>query len=283
MDLKIHVICLALNEEVFIINFLEALYPFVDGISILTQYDRDYYGNLITPDSTIDKILSFPDPKGKIHLIMRKFKDETVARNHEMNALIFNNNKNIISHGVDKDEILKFHGTPDYFLIADADEIYDSETFPRILNYLGHKKPRGMRITGFNYYGTWNKRVPVSYEHFKQFGFIKAGLNFKMRRQISFNEGRLKKLFKKVKVPDISGNIFGFLDCPIEIGVFHHGWFLGNETRHKQKLAKHSHKTEVNVDNFLNNLKSIPTDYIPTNQLPQNIINGSWPENFFST
>ena len=41
MSLRIHAIVLALNEEVFIANQLNTLYPFCCGISVITQYDRD--------------------------------------------------------------------------------------------------------------------------------------------------------------------------------------------------------------------------------------------------
>lgn len=281
MSLRIHVICLALNEDIFIEGFLKVLYPFVHGISIITQYDRDYYGNKLVPDETVKKVLNFPDEEGKIHLIVRRFKDEATARNHEMRALSYNPTKQIISHGVDRSIISNFHKKPDYFLIADADEIYDSETFPKILEYLEKKKPRGMRVTGYNYYWTWNQRVPKSYEQFIHFGFIKPNVIFKMRRFVSYTETRLRKQLLRFKLPDFSAKLFGFIECPEEIGVFHHGCYLGDEKRHRQKLEKSSHRLELDLDTYIKNLKNVPTIEISDKELPKNILNGNWPDNFF--
>ena len=42
-------------------NQLRTLYPFCSGISVLTQYDRDWYGNTIEPDRTADLVLKFPE------------------------------------------------------------------------------------------------------------------------------------------------------------------------------------------------------------------------------
>lgn len=281
MALRIHVICLALNEEIFISEFLKALYPYVSGISIITQYDRDFYGNQINPDNTVENILSFPDNEGKISTVIRRFRDETAARNHEMLSILNKPHKGIIPHGVELIKINEFYQPPDYFLIADADEIYDSETFPAILEYLDWKKPRGMRITGYNYCYSWNQRVPKSYEHFNQFGFVKPGLLFKNRRWITFNETRLRKQLDKFHLPDFSSNLFGFINCPEAVGVFHHGWFLGDEKRHRMKLSKHSHKNEINIEKFISDLKNVPITLIPNSQLPKNILNGNWPEKFF--
>jgi len=281
MSLKVHVICLALNEEVFIQEFLKALYPFVQGISVITQYDRDYYGNKVSPDKTIEKVLNFPDDEGKIHLVIRRFNDEAAARNHEINAIKFNPSKKIITHGVNKNLINKFHTIPDYFLIADADEIYDSKTFPLILKYLEEKQPKGMRITGYNYCWTWNQRVPKTYEHFIQFGFIRPNIYFKSRRLVSFNESRIRKQLQRLKIPDFSSRLFGFIECPESIGVFHHGWFIGNEQRHRDKLERHSHKQELDLDKFIGNLNKVPTIKVSNNELPNNLVNGNWPKNFF--
>jgi hypothetical protein len=281
MKLKIHVICLALNEEIFIEEFLKALYPFVQGISVITQYDRDYYGNKVVPDRTVEKVLKFPDIDGKIHLVVRRFNDETAARNHEMNALNHNPAKSIVTHGTDITNILEFHKKPDYYLIADADEIYDSETFPSIMEYLAKKKPNGMRITGYNYYWTWNQRVPKSHEHFLQFGFVRPGLRFKIRRLITFNETRIRKQLLRFHIPDFSAKLYGFIECPESTGVFHHGTYLGDEKRHREKLAKHSHKHELDIENYISNLKNVPTLKVLNKELPKNIVNGNWPKNFF--
>lgn len=278
--LRIHAICLALNEQPFMLELLRCLYPFCCGISVITQFDRDFYSRMIQPDDTALRVLNFPDPEGKIHLVCRRFRDETAARNHEMLSILQCPHEGIISHGVPMEEIEKFHSRPDYFLVVDADEIYDMDSLGRMIDFLAIKRPRGMRVTGLQYLFTWNQRIPLNVIHHHHFGFIKAGTLFEMRRTVSFNESRLQKLLKLLKLPDFSAKLFGFIDCPMEIGVFHHGSYLGGIPRLLAKFAKHSHP-ELNTPSNLENTAKLPFDYIESDKLPKNIQNGQWPEGFF--
>lgn len=277
--LKIHAIVKALNEENFIINQLNTLYPFCDKISVLTQYDRDWYGKMVKPDKTVPLILDYPDPEGKIHITVRKFPDETSGVNMEMLSFNERSFRHIIPHGSPKEKIAHFHSPPDYYWYVDADEIYDVATIPAILEHLSKKKPRGMRVTGYNYVRTWNQRVPRSVVDFTHFGFIRAGILLEQHRTITWNEGRLRKLCKRIGIPDISGKIFGFEFCPESIGVFHHGCWLGDNTRLISKFKKSSHTythdTEASV------VDTIEHEIIPTKDLPKNIAEATWPSNFF--
>ena len=285
MSLRIHAICLALNEEPFITELLKSLYPFCSGISVLSQYDRDWYGVSIKPDTTVQRVPSFPDPDGKIHLVVRRWRDEAAARNNEMLALssrCVRGVRNIMTHGVPKQEVLQFHEEPDYFLIVDADEIYDVDTIGNILEYLRRKRPRGMRVLGYNYVRTWNRRVPPETIRFRQFGFIKPGILFCMRRTVSWNENRLSKLLPILRLPDFSARIWGFIDCPPEVGVFHHGCWLGDNARLDKKIATSSHRAELGPE-YRDWIDSIKTVFVPTSELPRNIREGSWRADFFSS
>lgn len=280
MSLRIHAICVALNEEVFIPEFLKALYPFCSGISILSQYDRDWYGKQIEPDGTLRVVADYPDPEGKIHLVLRRFPDETAARNHEMLALNAACARGILAHGVSKETVVAFHEPPDYFLIVDADEIYDMASLPRILDYLEKSSPRGMRVLGYNYVRTWNRRVPREVVEFLHFGFVRPGILFEQRRTVTWNEGRIAKLLQILRLPNFSAKLFGFIECPTDVGVFHHGCWLGNDQRMKKKVNSSSHRNEWTPE-FSTQLASIETVFIPHSQLPENIREGNWPEHFF--
>ncbi len=280
MKIKVHAICMALNEAPFIRNVLKTLYPFCSGISFISQYDRDYYGRMIEPDQTIPYILDYPDPEGKIHLTVRRFRDETAARNMEMLSHLTRPDRKIISHGVDMKIIRDFHAPPDYFLIVDADELYDMDTFGNVLEYLGKKKPRGMRMSAYEYVATWNQRIPWDRYVFHQFGFVKAGLLFEQRRVLSWNEIRLRTLLQKLKMEAYAARSFGFIDCPTEVGIFHHGAFLGGEQRMKEKFAKHSHLERKDPE-LHKKLLNQYYEHIPTAKLPRNIREGQWPANFF--
>lgn len=281
--MNIHAIIIALNEEDFITETIKPIYELCSGVSVITQFDRDYYGKAVIPDSTVKKVLEYPDKKGKIHLVMRRYNDETASRNHEMNALLFNAAKGIIPHGTEINSIELFHKKPDYFLIVDADEIYDIDTFPAIIDYLAQKKPRAMRVGGHNYFISWNRREPKEKYVHNHFGFVKAGLFFEQRRVLNWNESRLNKLGSIVGRSHLGSKIYGFIDCPWEIGMLHHaGYVRRNKEKLLEKMAKHSH-LENHDPKFLQQLLAQEYDFVAKERLPRNIREGSWPSDFFET
>jgi hypothetical protein len=282
--MKIHAIIIALNEEDFIYENLHTIYPFVTGISVITQYDRDYFGNKVDPDSTVSKVLNFPDLDGKIHLISRKYNDETAQRNHEMNAVMFDASKGINSHRNAIDEVAEFHAKPDYFWIIDADEIYDIETIPRILEYLKKKRPRGMRVSAYEYGFDWNHRVPPQVYIHHHFGFIKSGIMFKERRVVTWNEHRIKYIFKSLGFnQNYASWLFGFIDCPMSIGMFHHAAYIRKDKEAMMaKMKKHSHP-ENHHPSYLENILKQNYEFVHKKCLPRNIVEGNWPHSFWST
>jgi hypothetical protein len=282
--MRIHAIIIALNEEDFISETIKPIYEHCSGISIITQYDRDYYGKMLVPDKTIEKVLSFPDPGGKIHLVVRRFNDETASRNHEMKAVLFDASKNIQPHGTPIDKIWEFHRSPEYFLICDADEIYDQATLPGIIAYLETKRPKGMRVNGYDYFFDWNHRIPKEKYVHKHFGFVKAGILFEQRRVISWNESRINKFFKRIKIfKNMGSRLHGIIDCPEEIGMFHHGGYVRkNREEMVAKLSKHSH-LEVNAPGYLDRILDQEFEYVKTGDLPLNIQCGNWPSEFLNT
>lgn len=276
--LNIHAIILALNEEIFIKAQLDAIYPFCNHVSVITQYDRDWYGHAVTPDKTANIVLNYADPQGKINLIVRRLPDEAAARNMEMLAFNKKSYKHTLSHGRPMEDIASFHQAPDYFWIIDADEMYDISTIPAILNYLDEKSPRGMRITGYNYIRNWHQRVPRSVVDFTHFGFIKPGVLFEQRRTVSWNQSRLSKLFKLMHLPDASNKLYGFISCPESVGVFHHGCWLGDNKRISEKFSKSSHKESQDFET--DSVDRIAFQHITFNNLPVNIQTAAWPNGY---
>lgn len=279
--LKIHAIIIALNEEDFITETIKPIYRLCSGISVITQYDRDYYGKTVQPDTTVQKVLDFPDPEGKIHLIVRRYNDETASRNHEMGAILHNAAKGILSHGVSIEQVQAFHATPDYFLICDADEIFDEASFPAIVEYLQKKQPNGMRISGYNYFFNWNRREPREKYVHKHFGFVKAGIFFQQRRVLNWNESRINHFFKKIGFNNLGSKLYNFIDCPWEVGMMHHaGYVRRNKEKLLEKMQKHSHLENHSPD-YLEKILSQDYEFVHTQDLPLNIQNGNWPINFF--
>ncbi len=279
-SLKVHAIILALNEAIFIKAQLDTIYPYCHAISVITQYDRDWYNNPVQPDDTVKIVSNYPDPAGKINLLIRRLPDEAAARNMEMLAFNKKSYKSTLSHGRSMDDIAAFHNPPDYFWIIDADEIYDVATIPGILTYLEQKRPNGMRITGYNYIRNWHQCVPRSVVDFTHFGFLKPGILFEQRRTVSWNQNRLSKLFRMMRLPDVSNNIYGFITCPESVGVFHHGCWLGDNSRIVEKFNKSSHRESKDweagsVDKFV-------FDHVPFNKLPVNIQQAKWPAGYIN-
>jgi hypothetical protein len=282
--MRIHAICIALNEEDFIVELLKSMYSFCSGISIITQYDRDYFGKKVVPDNTVKFALDFPDPEGKVHVVTRRYNDETASRNHEMMSILANASKGIKPHAVPLERLKQFFEPPDYFLVVDADEIYDVETFPAIVDYLVKKKPHAMRVSAFEYGFNWNLRVPKETWLHHQFGFVKAGVMFEERRVITWNEYRLRKLLSMMKMsPKLSNKVLGYVDCPVEVGMFHHGAYVRRDKQKIiEKMSKHSHP-ENHDPAFLEKVLTQKYEFIATEHLPKNIREGNWPKEFWAT
>lgn len=277
--MRLHAIILALNEEHFIANNLRVIYPFCTAISVLTQYDRDWYGKTVIPDRTVEIVSKFPDPEGKINLVLRRYPDEAAARNSEMLSFMTKPYSGTKSHGRPMQEIETFHGQPDYFWIIDADEIYDPLTLPAIIERLAQRRPKGMRIWGVNYLGTWNRPISSSTVPFFHFGFIRPGVFFEQRRTVSWNESRTAKLLRILRLPPVADRLWGFETCPQEIGVFHHGCWLGGKARLAEKVSKSSHQ-DSNTRDYLAKVNAIKTGWIDFRDIVPAIKDAIWPESF---
>jgi hypothetical protein len=282
MSLYIHVIMPALNEETFIRAQLEILYPHCAGISVVTQFDRDWYGNPVVPDKTANLVLEHPDPEGKIHLVVRRWVDQASALNCEMAALTSQPHRGVLPHSVSAGRLKAFHRKPDYFWIIDADEVYDPETIPGILAYLENERPAAMRVTGKNYLTSWNNRVIDPSVVFQQYGFVRAGIRFRSIREVSFNHGRLSKALRALGLPDVSGNVLGLRVCPTDIGHFHHGCWLGDEKRLWNKFVKSAHSWS-NSNIHMKNVLNLQTERLAPENLPLAITRRQWPDGFLNS
>jgi len=136
-----------------------------------------------------------------------------------------------------------------------------------------------MRVVGYNYLRTWNRRVPREIIDFTHFGFIKPGILFEQRRVVKWNEFRLQKLLKLMHLPDWSAKLFGFITCPEHIGVFHHACWVGDDERIVKKFGKSSHRESKDWDP--KSVDVIQSVFVATNDLPVNIQQADWPEHFF--
>lgn len=300
---NITAIIIALNEEQFVDICISAIYDFVQRIVVVTNYDTDYSGKIVSPDSTVSKILSFKDTGRKIVLIAyRDIKDEVIQRNWAMSAdleLSKVAGSRILPHEYPFDEIKKSYPKTEYFWIIDADEIYDPETIPGIIDFVYKSNSDAVAIRGFNHFQKWNYRISPKTDYFSQIGFLRAGKTFWARRVLyhprvlgwahHINPWLSQKLIALYK---------NQIALPERIGVFYHGSYVGDTERIKKKMFSSSHLREIGKDaaeawirdvwegwtpeskNFF--FKNKPgafseVEVIPTSSLPKVIKNALWP------
>lgn len=295
MTSKIHAICLALNEEHFLAEQLELLYPFCSGISVITQYDRDYYDQRVRPDRTVPRVLEHPDPEGKIALVVRRWRDETVARNHEMLSVLARPHRKVDPHGTTMDVLRRRHAPPDYFLIVDADDFFDVDRIEGVLDHLEATRPRAMRMHFRNYIGTWNAVLPPEEAPTCSFVFVRAGILFQRwrilsRREFAWNGfryntprrwwSRRQRILAASGLSHLVERAHGFTVCPPEVGVMHHAQWIGGARRIEDKLRKSGNQSH-NDPRFREVLRTLPKTFVPTEELPRNIREGSWPADFW--
>lgn len=250
--MKLTVIMVVLNEAPFIHTALSAIYPFADRIFIQTGYDRSWNNQPVEPDGTVEKILAFPDPDGKIALLVRRMPDEAIARNLLMRmdgyALDHRHNNTL---GLNA-QVQEFCEGADYYWVIDGDEIYDPRTVERMLAYVRKRKPRLLYVRGLSYFRSWNYVVDPS-DEFYQIGFMRNDFLFRENRNVDvFNW--VRPLFNKyVKLPHPKQLelklrvLMGQTRMPEEIGVFHHGGYVGDDLRIHKKISMSVHYYESKV------------------------------------
>ncbi len=299
-------IVIALNEETFITTCLKAIYDFVQRIVIVTNYDTDFYGNKLNPDSTVDLILKFPDPGEKIILMVyRNIKDEFIMRPWAMeteSALPRIAKKRFLTHAFSLEEIRNSYPKTDYYWIIDADEIYDPETIPQMIDFAVHSRASAIAIRGYNYFKKWNYRTNLENDQFWQIGFLKPGRSFYVTRALynprclgwvshispGLSERLIRLYRREIKLPE-------------KVGHFYHGSYIGDTERIRKKVFTSSHanqRTKEEKEFWINNVweKWNPqmkdfyfkpnqelfsgVDYFPTEKLPRIIRESNWPDNW---
>ena len=133
-SLRIHTIYTVLDDVPLFHASVASIYEHVDRITVITTHDRDWLGRHREPSALVTTILGRDlDPERKIDLIVSSETNKDVARNRAMDyasprpASLRVRNQNASDAPYDP---------PDYFLIIDADEIYEAADFQRIVGYI---------------------------------------------------------------------------------------------------------------------------------------------------
>jgi hypothetical protein len=291
--LAFHAIYAVLNDATLFECSVRSIYDYVDRITVITGYDRDWHGTAVEPDELVERVLSRDfDPERKIDIIVSPETNEARARNRAMEFALPRRAGHKVRSQHEADRI---DPGGDYFWIVDSDEIYERVTIPRLQAVVAERRRASYRAAFRTYFRTWNYRV--------------SGVGFAttfLRRDIRLHAVRnpptpmLAKL--AFRTPGVSyetvHKVGGNLQIPPEVGVFHHGSYVGSDERVVRKATAGGHSDRI-VPGWLEDVwrdwspKSRnfhPTDpnlfesveFVPTVALPAEIRDYVWPEGYLS-
>ncbi len=266
-------IILALREEPFIGACMRAIYPVVERIVLITAYDQTLRGDLVSPDKTLQKALEFPDPERKLFiLVTRHFKGEPATAEDAM-----------------RNYAMGCHPDADYYLIVDADEIYETERLKRARAVVAREKPAWARIPSYTYFKRWNYRV-VSRDRYSPIVFLRRGYRLVSERGFKRPRGAMNRLLLWMQTGCYPRELRLSEDF-----AFHHGSYLGDDERILAKTRYGGYAKQVREGWYerywvgfnprMTNFHPVREDgyyerieEVATEQLPREIGRENWPE-----
>lgn len=291
--MRLHAIYAVLNDLDLFRASLASIYDHVAGVTVTTGYDRDWLGVPQPVEGIVDAILSREvDPDRKIDLIVGWEPNESRARNRAMDFADpqRRSRKVLAQHPADRPPL-----PADYFLIIDSDEIYEGRTLERLKRYVAQGGRRYYQVAACQYFKSWNYRVE-GHEWFT--AFVRADRRVGSSRNPFPNH--VSRVAHRLGVrPDLADRVTGLTRIPVEIGVFHHGSYVGPRSRIEQKIrtSSHAHLVRPNWleevwDNWhpgLFNLHPVDPGAIPSasavdvRNLPVEITGRAWPSGYLDT
>lgn len=272
--MRLSAVVIVFKEQDFIQATIKALYPVVDSVCVVSRQDRNFYGEPVTPDHSIQRVLDIPDPDNKIRIVVRRNLDDLPGVDDAAklrNAAIL----------LDPDA--------DYRLIVDSDEIWPTDMLREVWAYVQEKQHSAFRISSYCYFSKWNYRVVEPGEGYRPLAFLRGGFFFHNDRQVDWwgraRWGEYLRLFRKPKTSYLPSH-----------WRLHHGSSVGSDNRILTKITNWGHRDLIAEDwfekvwkNFDANSKDFhyfkgngglyqAVEQIPTAELPAEIRNQSWPE-----
>lgn len=238
--LRLHAIYLVLGDAAFLEASVRSIYEWVDGITVVTTYDRDWCGKTRPPDDAVRMVLErLFDPDRKIDLIIASETNEARSRNRAMDFA----NPTHRSRRVRKQHAGDLPlPQPDYFLIIDPDEIYDVDGVQRLAEYASRDRLPIYRVAAHRYFKRWIYRVD-GFEW--STALVRADMRLKSLRNWEPAFWRRVARAAPGLSPRARSRILCIADVPPEIVVFHHGSYVGPRERIVAKLASFGHAAEV--------------------------------------
>ncbi len=285
---SVHAVYYVLNDGEFLSASVRSIYDHVSGITVVTNHDRDRYGNQVDPDGLVDRILAREfDTERKINVVVTVDGSQARVRNRAMD-FARRSARTIPIPGEPPGLV-----APDLFWHVDADEIYERAGIERLLRFVGRHRAGAYLLEALTYFGTWNYQVPER-GHFLalcrpgfRFGYSRTWLPSPWRRMW------MKAAHEGLLPYRVAVRPLGAICVPPSVAVCHHGSYVGSRERIVQKLAASSHRDELigdwvaqTWDRWTPASRNFhPTDpsrfpyamHIPTAELPAEIRDASWP------
>ena len=272
--MRLTAIMLLFKEQSFIEASIRAIYPLVDSICCATQRDRNYVGDAIEPDHSIETLLNIPDPENKIRLVVQR--DLRDVPGHESEARLRN-------------AAMALDPKADYYLIIDSDEIWTASVLQEAWEYVRKTQWAGYRVSSHTYFRAWNYRIVEPGDGYRPFVFLRRGFQFHHHRTIEWRgPARWKEYLRKGRKPKT-------VYLPPHLRL-HHGSCVGDDARILTKLKNYGHADQIDPTWFdrvwknfhpgIRNIHYYPNQghlyesliTIPTAELPEEVKRCSWPE-----
>lgn len=272
--MRLAAVLLVFKEQHFVKATISAIYPVVDSICCVTQFDRNLKNREIAPDETIATILALPDPENKIRVVLRRDLSDVPGEDNESRL---------------RNVAMEHEPTADYYLIIDSDEIWETEVLRKAWDVVQKTRKSAYHVLTHCYFKTWNFRV-VEGVPYRPLVFLRRGFRFKVKRRIDWwtLPGRFLEYARLGRKPKT-------VNLPERLKL-HHGSSVGDDDRILTKLTNYSHANEVGPEWFEQVWKNFSVDtkdfhYIPaetsnyksievvaTDRLPGEIRDNEWPE-----
>ena len=242
-DLRVHAIYSVAGDGELFAASLASIYDQVDGITVFTGYDRDWSGAVRSSADVVARILSRElDPDGRIQVVVDRETNEARSRNRAMDLAAPSRRSRRVRRQSESDTLRPL---PDYFLIIDADEVYDAGAIERLREYVRAHPRRIYRVPAVRYFKRWNYRITG---HEWSVSLVRADVRLPYLRRLCVPAIRRGI----ARVPGLPQRLrelaLGYTDVPADVAVFHHGSYVGPRFRIEAKLASFGHAHEVPPD-----------------------------------
>jgi len=272
--MRLAAIMLLFKEQAFVEASVRAIYPVADAICCTTRHDRNFSGQELVPDRTLDVLLQVPDPDNKIKVVIERDLSQVCGENSEARL---------------RNAAIGLEPQADYYLIVDSDEVWSADVLRKCWEYVQQTQWAAYKVSSYTYFRQWNYRIVEPGNGYRPLAFLRKGFYFDTDRQIQWHgPARWKEYFRKGRKPKT-------VYLPPEWRI-HHGSCVGDDARILTKIKNYGHASGVDptwFDRVWKNFHPGIRDFhyfadrkhiyeslitIPTTDLPEEVARCSWPE-----